>query len=74
MQNEIDNLGELLANEKENVKTLKKERADLLAKLESMNIDNLNKNIAPSMSSEGEKELRNKIQDLEKQVESLKNV
>jgi len=66
MQNEIDNLGGLLANEKENVKTLKKERADLLAKLESMNIDNLNKKIAPSMSSGGEKELRNKIQDLEK--------
>ena len=73
MQNEIDNLGGLLANEKDNVKTLKKERADLLAKLESMNIDNLNKSIAPSMSSGGEKELRNKIQDLEKQVEQLKN-
>ena len=69
MQHEIDNLGELLANEKENVKTLKKERADLLSKLESMNIDNLNKNLAPSMSSGDEKELRNKIQDLEKQVE-----
>ena len=50
-----------MANEKENVKTLKKERADLLAKLESMNIDNLNKSVAPSMSSGGEKELRNKI-------------
>ena len=50
MQLEIDNLGELLANEKENVKTLKKERANLLAKLESMNIDNLNKSVAPSMS------------------------
>ena len=48
---------------------MKKERADLLAKLESMNIDNLNKNVAPSMSSGGEKELRNKIQELEKQVE-----
>jgi hypothetical protein len=45
---------------------LKKERADLLAKLESMNIDNLNKSVAPSMSSEGEKELRNKIKELEK--------
>ena len=66
MQLEIDNLGEILANEKENVKTLKKERADLLAKLESMNIDNLNKSVAPSMSSEGEKELRNKIKELEK--------
>ena len=66
MQLEIDNLGEILANEKENVKTLKKERADLLAKLESMNIDNLNKSVAPSMSQEGEKELRNKIKELEK--------
>jgi hypothetical protein len=45
---------------------LKKERADLLAKLESMNMNNLNKTIAPSMSSEGEKDLRNKIQELEK--------
>lgn len=66
MNNEINTLGELLANEKENVKTLKKERADLLVKLESMNINNLNKIVAPSMSSGGEKDLRNKIQELEK--------